>query len=206
MSRYKDHRAPRRRGFDDDNFSQRDRDSGHGSFPAYEPSPSSRASSAPTTLATVAWFNPEKGFGFVKAADGSDAFLHIRALEAAGHKSVAPGATLTVRLGQGLKGPQVMEVLQVDNSTAQAEAPARSPRHQSQPDGPDMEGHGTVKWYNGEKGFGFIGLDGGEKDVFIHATAVARSGITTLSEGQKVDVKFAMGKKGPEAKSIQIRD
>jgi len=205
MSRYKDHRAPRRRGFDDDNFFQRDRDSGHGSIPAYEPSPSSRTSSAPTTLATVAWFNPEKGFGFVKVSDGSDAFLHIRALEAGGHKTVAPGATLTVRLGQGLKGPQVMEVLQVDSSTAQAQAPERSPRQQSQPDGPDMEGHGVVKWYNGEKGFGFIGLAGGEKDVFVHATAVARSGITTLSEGQKVDVKFAMGKKGPEAKSIQIR-
>lgn len=207
MSRYKDHRAPRRRGFDDDNFSQRSRNSDHGSFPSYEQSSSSRSSSAPTTVATVAWFNAEKGFGFVKAADGSDAFLHIRALEAGGHKTVSPGATLTVRLGQGLKGPQVMEVLQVDNSTAQAEAPSRTPRqHQSQSDGPEMDGQGTVKWYNGEKGFGFIGLDGGDKDVFVHATAVARSGLTTLSEGQKVDVKYAMGKKGPEARSIQLRD
>jgi cold shock protein len=204
MSRYKAHREPRRRGFDDDNFSPRDRDRDRHSTPsAY---PSAGASSSPSTTATVSWFNAEKGFGFVQDSSGADAFLHIRALEAAGHKSVAPGATLKVRLGQGLKGPQVMEVLEVDSSTAQAPAPARSPRQQSQADGPEMEGQGTVKWYNNEKGFGFIGLEGGEKDVFVHATAVTRSGLTTLSEGQRVDVKFAMGKKGPEAKSIQVRD
>ena len=47
-----------------------------------------------------------------------------------------------------------------------------------------MEAQGTVKWYNAEKGFGFIGLENGEKDVFVHATAVTRSGLTTLREGQ----------------------
>jgi cold shock protein len=45
---------------------------------------------------------------------------------------------------------------------------------------------GTVKFYNGQKGFGFIQPDGGGKDVFVHATALERAGITTLREGQKV--------------------
>ena len=45
---------------------------------------------------------------------------------------------------------------------------------------------GTVKFYNGQKGFGFIAPDNGEKDVFVHATALARAGIHSLNEGQKV--------------------
>jgi CspA family cold shock protein len=202
MGRYKNHREPRRRGFDDDNFSARDRGRSQ-DRDTYSPP---AASSLAATSATVSWFNAEKGFGFVQSSDGSDAFLHIRALEAAGHASVAPGTTLKVRLGQGLKGPQVMEVLEVDKSTAQDPAPARSPRREAQPDGAETEALGTVKWFNAEKGFGFIGLENGEKDVFVHATAVARSGLTTLSEGQKLFVTFAAGKKGPEAKSVRLTD
>ncbi len=45
---------------------------------------------------------------------------------------------------------------------------------------------GTVKFYNGQKGFGFIAPDNGEKDVFVHATALERAGIRSLNEGQKV--------------------
>jgi CspA family cold shock protein len=46
--------------------------------------------------------------------------------------------------------------------------------------------NGTVKFYNTQKGFGFIQPDGGEKDVFVHATALERAGISSLQEGQKV--------------------
>jgi CspA family cold shock protein len=46
---------------------------------------------------------------------------------------------------------------------------------------------GTVKFYNTQKGFGFIQPDGGGKDVFVHATALERAGLSTLSEGQKVE-------------------
>jgi CspA family cold shock protein len=46
--------------------------------------------------------------------------------------------------------------------------------------------HGTVKWFNGQKGFGFIQPDGGGKDVFVHVSAVERAGLSNLNEGQKV--------------------
>jgi CspA family cold shock protein len=205
MSRYKSYREPRRRGFDDDNYTPRDRD--RNSTPGY--STRAPAEPSPPSDATVTWFNPEKGFGFVRALDGSEAFLHIRPLEAAGHSTVPEGARLKVRIGQGQKGPQVTEVLEVDLSNLPAASPGkpvRSARQQSLPEGPETEGEGTVKWYNPEKGFGFIGLDNGDKDVFIHATAVGRSGLTLLSEGQKVAVKYVVGKKGPEAKSVRPRD
>ncbi|ATU94580.1 cold shock domain protein CspD (plasmid) [Phyllobacterium zundukense] len=67
-----------------------------------------------------------------------------------------------------------------------------------------MERAGTVKWYNPEKGFGFIAPDNGEKDVFVHATALTRSGLSMLEEGQKVFVECGQGKKGLEVRSIRF--
>ena len=202
MSRYKTYREPRRRGFDDDNYSPHDRDRS----PSPSRSPGGYTDSSPSTDATVTWFNPDKGFGFVRVSDGSEAFLHVRPLEAAGHHSVPPGARLKVRLGQGQKGPQVMEVLEVDLTTAEISRPARSSRPQLREGGPEMEEEGLVKWYSSEKGFGFVGMNGGSKDVFIHASVVASSGLASLSEGEKVTVKFVAGNKGPQATSIRLRD
>ena len=62
----------------------------------------------------------------------------------------------------------------------------------------------TVKWYNAAKGFGFIVLDGGGNDVFVHASALQRAGITSLSEGQRVFIGVVEGRKGPEGASIQV--
>ena len=82
-------------------------------------STASSAGFGPEHDATVKWFNPEKGFGFVALSDGSgDAFLHANTLNQAGHNAVSPGASLRVRIGQGQKGRQVSEVLSVDESTA----------------------------------------------------------------------------------------
>src|ERR1700736_937592 len=127
MSRGKDFREPRRRGFDDDNFGSRD------SGPAFQMprqfgGPPRPAATGPVVDAVVKWFNPEKGFGFVELADGTgDAFLHIAVLESTGRKSVVAGAKVKARVGQGQKGPQVTEVVDVDESAAAAAAPARRP-------------------------------------------------------------------------------
>jgi cold shock protein len=63
---------------------------------------------------------------------------------------------------------------------------------------------GTVKFYNAAKGFGFIVRDGGGNDVFVHASALDRAGITGLREGQRVFVGVAEGQRGSEAASIQL--
>jgi CspA family cold shock protein len=205
MGRYKDYREPKRRGYDDD-YSPQDRVAER--RPS-NPKPSAPQASEPVE-AIVKWFNAEKGFGFVAVVGGAEAFMHIRQLEAAGHSSVPEGARVKVRIGQGQKGPEVTEVIEVDPSTAQLtstpagrSAPRSSP--QRQPDvGPTEECIGSVKWYNGEKGFGFVGQDRGGKDVFVHATTLERGGLSGLVEGQRVRMQIGQGQRGPEARSIEL--
>jgi CspA family cold shock protein len=181
--------------------------------------------SGPEISASVKWFNSEKGFGFVELADGSgDVFLHANALSQSGHDSVSPGATLGVRIGQGPKGRQVAEVISVDETTAQPERPRSAgagfgaPRpagpagasggFRSGRAAPDLssaeETRGIVKWYNATKGFGFITPDTGGKDIFVHASALERSGLSSLNEGQATRVQVVQGQKGPEAAAISL--
>ena len=69
---------------------------------------------------------------------------------------------------------------------------------------PGRQVEAKVKWFEAEKGYGFISPDGGGKDVFIHITALRRSGITALSPGQRVQVDVVDGKKGLEADRITL--
>ncbi len=62
---------------------------------------------------------------------------------------------------------------------------------------------GTVKWFNSEKGYGFISRDGG-KDVFVHFSAIQGNGYRTLEEGQKVEFEVGPGKKGEEARDVRV--
>jgi len=62
---------------------------------------------------------------------------------------------------------------------------------------------GTVKWFNAEKGFGFIAQDGGGPDVFVHYSAIETSGYRSLDEGQRVEFEVTQGPKGPQAEKVQ---
>jgi CspA family cold shock protein len=204
------------------------------------PARAAAAPSGPERDATVKWFNKEKGFGFVELGDGSgDAFLHIRAVEAAGHDDLLPGTRLTVQTAQGQKGPQVTAVTSVDTSTAEAAPPRREGPRFGGGDrfggggdrfggggdrfggggrdrfgggggggrfasGPSVEMTGTVKWYDPAKGFGFVSVNDGGKDVFVHRSALSRAGLDSLAEGQQVTLGVVEGQKGREASSITV--
>ncbi|HEX5087749.1 MAG TPA: cold-shock protein [Nocardioides sp.] len=62
---------------------------------------------------------------------------------------------------------------------------------------------GTVKWFNAEKGFGFIAQDGGGADVFVHYSAIQANGYKSLEENQKVEFEASQGPKGPQADSVR---
>ena len=85
-------------------------------------------------------------------------------------------------------------------------APARRPATASQVVGTTSESIGTVKIYKADKGFGFVGQENGGKDVFVHASALTRAGLSGLTEGQRVRMQVGQGKKGLEASSIELLD
>ena len=62
---------------------------------------------------------------------------------------------------------------------------------------------GTVKWFNGEKGYGFIAQDGGGPDVFVHFSAIEGSGYRNLEENQTVEFEITQGPKGPQAEKVR---
>jgi CspA family cold shock protein len=62
---------------------------------------------------------------------------------------------------------------------------------------------GTVKWFNADKGFGFIEQDGGGADVFVHHSAIAADGFRTLNENQRVEFDVTAGPKGPQAANVR---
>jgi CspA family cold shock protein len=107
-------------------------------------------------------------------SDGSqDAFLPMAILRRAGFEDVREGASITCEVGAGAKGPLVINVLNIDNSTAVAPGASmdrRGPMQQR----PATTMDGAVKWFEAEKGYGFISPDGGGKDVFIHIAAPQR--------------------------------
>jgi cold shock protein len=221
MSKGRDFRGPRKRGFDDD---------GPYGYDAPRPSRAPRSpfgggfgdsappmmSNEPAVDAIVKWFKPDKGFGFVELANGTgDAFLHIGAVQAAGYDALPPGAKLQVVVTSSVKGQQVQRILDVDLAGAaeRAPPPPRSggggfdsprPRRQAPDPSSAVPVSGKVKWFDETKGFVFVQSNYGGKDVFVHISILAPSGVQRLMEGQPVTMQVVDTAKGREALSITL--
>ena len=155
----------------------------------------------------VKWFNIVKGFGFVTPSDGSsDAFLHLSVLRDAGFSALQPGTTVRCEVVSRSKGLQVTRVLNIDESTAETPPPVEGagaePVQDLGPVGDFIDA--TVKWFNVDKGYGFVCQTDQERDVFVHMVTLRRSGIRELEAGQAVKVRVADGPKGPQATEIQL--
>jgi CspA family cold shock protein len=127
-----------------------------------------------------------------------------------------------VQVGQGQKGRQVTAVLDLDASTGNAGGGgggggggfgSRPPRPAGGPRRSDRERadpstavplDGAVKWFKGEKGFGFVGADDGGKDVFVHISVLERAGLSELADGQRVSMQVVTTQKGREAIAIKL--
>jgi CspA family cold shock protein len=156
----------------------------------------------------VKWFNPTKGFGFVTLDDGTDAFCHASSLSSLPSPDLPQGATVYCDVGHGQRGMQVTNVHSVDLSTAEA-APPRGfggggprPSRPREPSGPMGGGH--VKFFNEQKGFGFVVPESGGPDVYVHASALRRSGIPALMPEQRVRFSTRQGMKGVEVDRIEL--
>jgi CspA family cold shock protein len=150
--------------------------------------------------AVVKWFNKTKGFGFVEPSDGSsDAFLHMSVLARAGLDEISEGTRLYVEISDGVKGRQVIEIIDV---LGMSELPPVT--HAAPATGPEIEMSGTVKWFKPEKGFGFVMPDDKDKDVFVHKSIVQRAGLAHLEPGQQVKMRVQTSAKGREATWLQL--
>ena len=158
---------------------------------------------------TVKWFNAVKGFGFVTPSDGSnDAFLHLSVLRDAGYQELQPGATILCEVAKRAKGLQVTRIVEIDSSTCK---PVARPMRDGADHAPvsfatngESYTPAAVKWFNAEKGYGFVSLADSQRDVFVHVVTLRRAGIQQLEPGQQVEVVITDGPKGPQAADIRI--
>jgi cold shock CspA family protein len=174
---------------------------------------------------TVKWFNADKGFGFIEPDDGGpDLFVHFSAITSGGYRSLEEGQRVEFESRPGDRGPQADNVVPLGGGGGGAggggrdewrDEPRRGGRDQRQPSGgrpssgrPSAGGGGgstgTVKWFNAEKGFGFIEPDDGGSDVFVHFSAIAdRGGYRSLDEGQRVSYDASPGERGLQADHVE---
>lgn len=180
--------------------------------------------------AVVKWFNATKGFGFVQLSEGApDAFLHISVVERTGNRDLAEGTNLVCDLMQGRKGLQVAEIHSVEGG-GRPSSSGYGDRGGHGGGYGDRGGHGggygdrghggggygggrgeateviegTVKFFNAEKGFGFVIPDNGGKDIFVSGRTLERYGISALQPNQRVRLHTRMGQKGPMAEQVEL--
>jgi CspA family cold shock protein len=140
---------------------------------------------------TVKFFNAHKGFGFIQQdAGGEDVFVHISAVERAGLEGLAEGQQLKFQLVDrgGKISASELEVVGDVIAVEKREAPQRQLTGE--------RASGTVKFFNGMKGFGFITRDDGQPDAFVHISAVERSGMSGLNEGDRVEFDIEVDRRG----------
>lgn len=145
-----------------------------------------------TGKGTVKFFNTQKGFGFIQQdGGGEDVFVHISAVERAGLEGLAEGQELQYNLVDRGGKVSAQDLQVVGDVIAVAAKPAAPQR--------ELTGErvtGTVKFFNAMKGFGFLVRDDGQPDAFVHISAVERSGLSALNEGERYQFDLEVDRRG----------
>ena len=142
----------------------------------------------------VKFFNAQKGFGFIKRDEGgADVFVHISQVERAGLTSLAEGQEVAFNLVD--RGGKISAAdLQISGDVIPVTEQPQESTQQRQLTG--ERASGTVKFFNAMKGFGFITRDDGKEDAFVHISAVERSGLPGINEGDRFEFDLEIDRRG----------
>ena len=171
---------------------------------------------------TVKFFNTAKGFGFIAPEDGgADVFVHISAVERSGLRELNEGDRVSFELEQDRRSGKLAATnLQVTGSGPvpggrssdrprgdfqRSSGASRGSYSGGSSGGSAVGGRGVVKWFNATKGFGFIQPDAGGDDVFVHISAVERSGMSDLREGEAVTFDVERDSRSGKAAAVNLR-
>src|SRR6186713_2714712 len=140
----------------------------------------------------VKFFNTQKGFGFIQRDEGGkDVFVHISQVERAGLEGLAEGQELQFNLVD--RGGKISAAdLQVVGDVIPVQQRNAGPQRELTGE----KATGTVKFFNSMKGFGFITRDDGKEDAFVHISAVERSGLKAINEGDRFEFDLEVDRRG----------
>ena len=157
----------------------------------------------------VKWYDPVKGYGFVVPDDGgADIMVHASCVRAFGRVSLPEGARVRLIASSGTRGLHAQELLEVEepelDHAPKPEQPTRPTEFLGREAANGPLEPARVKWFDKQKGFGFVNVFGNAEDIFVHMETVRRCGFQDLSSGEGMAVRTFRGPRGLMVSELRL--